>query len=155
GLKNVEELEAEWLADLRRQRRHEPVETPPVLPPTLAVRSEPPAAEKPRLPAAAPAPVTWLASLSADGLYLSVRRPGVSYRLHNKRIKEDGQEREVFWYEPVSSDVAESFPVSGVQAFDTNGQRLDAKALTKMLAKETAVLVSADGQKVDPFHLQV
>jgi len=45
--------------------------------------------------------------------------------------------------------------LNDVQAFDTKGKRIEAKKLPDLLKKKTAVLVSADGQPVDPFYLQL
>jgi hypothetical protein len=45
--------------------------------------------------------------------------------------------------------------VSGVQAFGTDGKPIPAAKLASLLAKEQPVLVSLDGNKVDPFHLRL
>ena len=42
-----------------------------------------------------------------------------------------------------------------LQAFDATGKKVSAKALLKRLKKPGAVLVSADGAKVDPFYLEI
>jgi hypothetical protein len=42
-----------------------------------------------------------------------------------------------------------------VRMYDTDGKPVDPKAVAKRLARETPVLLSADGKKVDPFYLQV
>ena len=42
-----------------------------------------------------------------------------------------------------------------VKAFGTDGKEIDAKKLARLLAKETPVLVSADGKPIDPFYLRV
>jgi hypothetical protein len=42
-----------------------------------------------------------------------------------------------------------------MQFFDMDGKKLASKDVAERLAKETPVLLSADGQKVDPYYLKV
>src|SRR5262249_49817852 len=51
--------------------------------------------------------------------------------------------------------VTREFDLKDVQAFDTRGKKLDAKALKKALSKEVPALMSADGKPVDPLHLRL
>jgi hypothetical protein len=46
-------------------------------------------------------------------------------------------------------------PLASVQAHGTDGKPIDAKRLRELLVSGTAVLVSADGQPVDPFYLRL
>ena len=48
-----------------------------------------------------------------------------------------------------------TLPAAAVRAFGTDGKRLPAAELRRLLRKEVTVLVSADGRKVDPFYLEV
>jgi hypothetical protein len=65
-----------------------------------------------------------------------VARPVTTYALRLRRL----------WQE---------FDAAKVEAYDTSGKPVEAKKVAELLTKETPVLVSADGQKVDPFHLRV
>jgi hypothetical protein len=47
------------------------------------------------------------------------------------------------------------FNSKDVQAYSVDGKKLDANALRDRLARETPVLISGNGQKVDPFYLRV
>jgi hypothetical protein len=49
---------------------------------------------------------------------------------------------------------ATHYPPGSVRAFDTSGKRVGPKALAQLLKNPSKVLVSADGNKVHPFHLR-
>jgi hypothetical protein len=42
-----------------------------------------------------------------------------------------------------------------LQAYGVDGKKIETSSVAERLKKEIAVLVSADGQQVDPFHLQL
>jgi hypothetical protein len=55
----------------------------------------------------------------------------------------------------VMREMTRSIQAKDIQAFTTEGKKLDARDLANFLKKDTPVLVSADGKKVDPYYLQV
>src|SRR5262249_7571464 len=46
-------------------------------------------------------------------------------------------------------------PAKHVEAYGMDGKPIAAEKLAKLLEKERTVLLSVDGKKVDPFHLQL
>jgi hypothetical protein len=46
-------------------------------------------------------------------------------------------------------------PAHVVQAYTVDGKAIDAAKLGEMLAKERTVLITLDGKKADPFHLEL
>jgi hypothetical protein len=133
--KDVEALEKHWVARVGPPRGDEP-------------------AAGARLPAGQP-PVTALAVLSEGRIVLRV--PATAYEPRTTLVQpEAGQpQRAVTSYAQVSVEQVQQFEAAAVQAFDTGGERISAKALRGLLKKETAVLLAADGRKPDPFHLQL
>src|SRR5262249_20686110 len=51
---------------------------------------------------------------------------------------------------PVTTVRLRSADLKDVQAYGADGKQIDAKKLPQLLRKETPVLMSADGQRVDP-----
>jgi hypothetical protein len=49
----------------------------------------------------------------------------------------------------------EKVELKDVQAFGSDGKQIDTAKLAELLKKSTPVLVSTDGQKVDPYYLQL
>jgi hypothetical protein len=43
----------------------------------------------------------------------------------------------------------------GIQVYGSDGKRIDAKEIPRLLKKTSAVFVSADGRPVDPFYLRL
>jgi hypothetical protein len=56
---------------------------------------------------------------------------------------------------PVTRQGEQRVKSADIQAATAGGKKVDAKELPKLLKKATAVLISADGKKVDPFYLKV
>lgn len=52
-------------------------------------------------------------------------------------------------------EVKRRFVVDGIQAYTTSGKRVAAKDLPNLLKKEQPVLISSDGEKVDPYYLEM
>jgi RNA polymerase sigma factor (sigma-70 family) len=103
-------------------------------------------------------PYTVLARVGKDGtLHVRFRRPITQYETKTVTISKtaDGGATGTTYYEPVQTFEWIENTATAVPAYDTAGKRIDAKKLAQLLEKETPVLVSADGKKVDPFYLHV
>jgi hypothetical protein len=98
-----------------------------------------------RLVLKGPPPMTARASL--DGGTVTIRAPVIGYEI---KKKEDGGGTitEVVKEEVVRLDLKD------LEAFDTRGRKVDAKALRDRLKAETHVLLSSRGP-VDPYYLEV
>jgi hypothetical protein len=144
GFRSVEELEAAWLASLGSRTQVAPTATSPT------------SFEADQVYRGGPGPYTALARLDAEGR-LIVRLPTVTYEPVTSYVRRAGETRE----EEVTSYVAKTrlgeqrYDPSTVKVLDLNGQVVDAARLRRALREEVAVLVSADGAPVDPFHLRV
>jgi hypothetical protein len=97
-----------------------------------------------------------LASVNPEGR-LVVRFRAFAYQPRTTYVRPEGGQvvTPVTTYVPTFQLVEQSFAPAEVEAFGTDGRRIERKQLLERLRKEAAVLVSADGRKVDPFHLQV
>jgi RNA polymerase sigma factor (sigma-70 family) len=135
GFRDVEAMEDAWLAGRRKPDRE-------VVPPALAE--------------VGPMPFTAVAVKAPDGL-IHVQAPFPVYVSRTSYVL--GEDKKVA--RPVTSYALEmrphwrQFEPAKVKAYDLAGKPVSAGRLAKLLARETPVLVSADGQKVAPFHLQV
>ncbi len=111
---------------------------------------------KKRLPKGPP-PVTAMAVLDGEGR-LVLRFPGSGYYYQPKTTYQrlpDGRTAEVTSYEVAGREEVRLIELKELQAFGTDGHKVEAQSLTEMLKKEIPVLVSANGQPVDRFHLQL
>src|SRR5262245_7395971 len=105
-----------------------------------------------------PPPAHALAERVGDRLRLSQVELVAEYREERRRKAEvvDGKPVQVEYtvrvlgYRPVTR-VSE---VPGARVFGTDGKPIDPKRLPDLLKKKTAVLVSADGNPIDPFYLR-
>jgi DNA polymerase/3'-5' exonuclease PolX len=71
------------------------------------------------------------------------------------QVSGEEQARSVTYYEMKMVEQMEEHALEKVRACDTDGNPVDSARLRKMLRKEMAVLVSADGREVHSFHLQL
>jgi hypothetical protein len=154
GFADVEALENAWLADLRKRRDTEE--------PTAARRTVTTAGPRPpeREPSSiGPMPVTALAIVTKKGrvrvqMPVTVYQPRTSYVIDE--LDEGGKvARPVTSYAVVQRRQWREFDIAKVEAYEAYGEAVDAKRMMEWLARERPVLVSADGRKVDPFHMQV
>jgi hypothetical protein len=151
GYRDVEALEDAWLAE-RRERRDEK---------EAAAAPRPSAPEAPRPPerepsSIGPMPVTALAVVGEKGR-IRVQMPVPVYVPRTSYVREEGGKvaRPVTSYALVLRRQWREFEAAKVKAYDTAGKPVEARKVAELLAKETPVLVSSDGQKVGPFHLRV
>jgi hypothetical protein len=106
-----------------------------------------------------PAPNHATARINKDGSL--VLREGVfqttyEYKEENLESK-DGRVVRRRIQVPVTTmrEVTRNIAAKDIQAYTTEGKKLDPRDLANFLKKDTPVLVSADGKKVDPYYLQV
>jgi len=139
GLDSVEELEAVWLTSMRRKGKenHRELE------------------DKISLPKE-PAPTTTRAVITPEGR-LGVHRLVQCVRPVIMKVNKDGEPlvNPVSTYVRGTVTVQTRYDLNRVSAFDVHGNPIEEKKLRKLLARETTVVVSADGQKVAPFYLSV
>jgi hypothetical protein len=145
GFADVDALEEAWLASQSKRR--------PANPSSAAAPSNA------NVLAQGPAPQTAKAEISADGRFIRVSWPLV----HTAPVtayaprQADGQK----YYELVTEyrrtirTQLMSQQVESVKAYELDGTRIDPKKLAERLKKETAVLVTHEEGKVDPFYLQL
>jgi RNA polymerase sigma factor (sigma-70 family) len=140
GLANVEELEAVWLTAMRRKPPQDPDPDPEPTPQGALSRNPP--------------PITTLASVTAEGKLhiqklVSFAHPVTRYTTGEGRYIPQTT------YVQGTTIATTLHDLDKVKASDVQGRPIEAKQLRKLLAQEKAVVLSADGKKVDPFYLQV
>lgn len=144
GYASVEELEKAWLASLRLQPTAPTPTVEEVTPPNLPVNQ--------RLPRGLP-PQTVRAFVDKEER-VNLWMPQTYYEPRMVKAQ-GGQEGMVTTYVTVVGEAARAFQGDNVKAFDTRGKPIPIEKLRELLRKERPVLVSQDGQPVDPFHLQL
>jgi hypothetical protein len=145
GYGSAEELEKDWLAGMKKGAGAAPARV-----------SSRPAGPARRLPKGPP-PLTALAVIEPKGR-LTLRVPVACYEPQTVRIPSghgSGQAVAVTSYMPAVKEQVQVHDLKEVKAYDADGKRLIAGALAAKLRKECPVLVSANGEKVDPFYLQL
>jgi RNA polymerase sigma factor (sigma-70 family) len=130
-ISSVEELEKAWLASVQGS--------------VDRAKEEP---RKDLFLHVGPQPVMALALRRGDGAIL-VRTPTSFYQ----PVTTNEGDKTVTSYQLVHAEQSRLIDFSQTEAFDTAGKAVDAMTLSDLLRKETAVLVSTDGKKVDPFYL--
>jgi hypothetical protein len=101
-----------------------------------------------------PQPVQCLAVVDDTG-QLVLRRIVKEFRTEKRLQTIDGEEQEVTVRVPLFREVMDRHALRTVQGFRATGQRLAQESLAALLTEGCPVLVSADGQQVDPFYLQI
>jgi hypothetical protein len=101
-------------------------------------------------------PLPYWASVSIDqeGKFV-VEVPQVTYETKYAKTEKDGEEIEVYYYEPNVNEFIHRFEPSEVIAFSVQGKAIDAKDLQRLLTKKTIVLTSTDGRKVPAYYLKI
>jgi hypothetical protein len=118
-------------------------------------------ADSPRLPTGQQ-PLQVLAHMDRDGNVV-IRQTVPQYREEVRQrtrfVKENGRRVPVTETYKVTVviqvPVTRKLPARSVHVYGTDGKKMDASALPKLLKKETVVLLSADGRPVDSFYLQL
>ncbi len=155
GYKTIDDLEDAWLRRVRKDRQEEKEDRTAegrgeVGPPPETKPAEP-ARPKGELPTGA-APMQALVRLGKGGR-LSVWKSGPCYYEPQTTYTDRGQA--VTTYVPRSVWAEEIFDVEDVKVYDAAGKRVEKAKLARLLKEETLVLVSADGQPVDPLQLRL
>jgi hypothetical protein len=71
------------------------------------------------------------------------------------KVGDRTEKRQVTVHRQVVREVEMRLDVKGVEVFEARGRRIDPADVPARLKKPTAVLVSADGNPVDPFYLRL
>jgi RNA polymerase sigma factor (sigma-70 family) len=144
GFATVDDLEEYWLESKRKRL--------PVEPPTYRLDEAKPLA-------VGHAPVTAMAQISKDGLFLRVTQPVVTTdAVTSYTLREANGAK---YYEPVASYRQTSraqvvmHRLAAVKATHLDGKPINAKDLADRLKTETAVLITCEDGKIDPFYLQL
>lgn len=109
-------------------------------------------------PPTGPQPQVTIARMSDDGKLVIRHIVQVPVAQAVERtIVQDGVTRKVTEVRTIFQTVVQLRTVPGkdVQGYDTNGKKVDADTVRRRLKKDTPVLISADGQPVDPFYLKL
>jgi hypothetical protein len=105
-----------------------------------------------------PQPLQVVARMDRDGNVL-VRQIVPVYRqeVREKVEQKDGRAVKVAYTVTVMTQTEVQHKLAGhsVQAFGTDGKKIERKALERLLKNEAIVLLSMDGKKVDPFYLRL
>jgi hypothetical protein len=106
-----------------------------------------------------PQPLQVVAHMDRDGNVL-IRQMVPVYRQEVRRKKvdqKDGGTAEVQYTVTVMTqqEVQRKLVGHSVQAYNTDGKKIERKALAGLLKNESVVLMSVDGKKVDPFYLRL
>jgi RNA polymerase sigma factor (sigma-70 family) len=144
--RDVEALEDAWLVALRK--------APRPVPPAPALHAEE-AGEGLPIPPSVP-PVTGVAVIDKKGrlrlrevgavaVYVPVQRP----------LKRDGQDGGDAVTTYAVQQVTRLLDPAETPVYGMDGKRIDPAKLSLLLGKEIPVLISRDGQMVDPFHLRL
>jgi hypothetical protein len=141
GFRDVKDLEQGWFAQFRRDRAGEEGDDRPVRGGRAHFPNSPP-------------PDIAFARVDGDGR-LFVRRMVTAYQPVESHGERDGRPEKRTAYEETRVEGMQRWDAADVRAFGVDGKRLDAETLAGRLREETAILVSADGKDVDPFHLQL
>jgi hypothetical protein len=151
GYDSVEALEDAWLADLRKRRDKEEA-----IAARRTVTTEAPRPPEREPSSIGPMPVTAMAAVGEKGR-IRVQMPVPTYEPRTSYVLEEGGKvaRPVTSFAVVLRLQWREYPAAQVEAYEAHGRPISGKKLAELLAKEVPVLVSADGQKVDAFHLQV
>jgi RNA polymerase sigma factor (sigma-70 family) len=104
-----------------------------------------------------PAPYTAYAVLDGEGrIVLRIPSGSVYYQPNTTwSQRPDGGKTATTSYELISREHVMLVDTKHVQAYGVDGKRIETKSVEERLKKEIPVLVSANGQPVDPFHLQL
>jgi hypothetical protein len=106
-------------------------------------------------PSKGPAPYWVRTSMDKEGRFV-VGVPVVTYKSGTAKVTENGEEKEVYYFEPVATENVKQFDSGDVKVFTANGKALDSKEVQNLLRdRKTLVLASTDGRKVDPFYLRI
>jgi RNA polymerase sigma factor (sigma-70 family) len=106
-------------------------------------------------PPKGPAPYWVRTSMDKEGRFV-VGVPVVTYKSGTAKVTENGEEKEVYYFEPVATENVKQFDSGDVKVFTANGKPLDSKEVQNILGdRKTLVLASTDGRKVDPFYLRI
>ncbi len=125
----------------------------------LAALAQPPAAEV----ATGAEPVQGLAAIDTKGHLTIWRVSPTCYGQMHQEIDlksgnpKDGDKDKVVAKAKVTNlqlTVVE-MPAKSVEAYTVDGKAIAADKLAELLAKERTVLITTDGKKSDPFHLQL
>ncbi|MBI1918671.1 MAG: sigma-70 family RNA polymerase sigma factor [Planctomycetes bacterium] len=147
NFRDVEALEDTWLAKLRRTppKKDDPRTVSTILSPASdAEGSRFPAGPQPLI-----LPARW------DEGKVVIRMPVTATRYREVAVPGKERDRIVYTPETVQTEQRMMIDSREVRAFGTDGKEIDAKKLARLLAKETPVLVSADGKPIDPFYLRI
>ncbi len=167
GYRKIEELESDWLAQVRKD-----LKTPPAMDQLVTQRplqgipyverlfdehaeqkpSGPTRAwPRPRLPTG-PAPVQVLAAVDPDGR-LVIRRERPTYVKPQTVRTENGQL--VTSYTAVTTMVEQRYYLKWVRVYDVRGKEIPREQVSRWLKDEALVLASVNGRPVDPLHLRL
>jgi hypothetical protein len=104
-----------------------------------------------------PAPYTAYAVLDGEGrIVLRIPSGSVYYQPNTTwSQRPDGGKTATTSYELISREHVMLVDTKHVQAYGVDGKRIETKSVEERLKKEIPVLVSANGQPVDTFHLQL
>jgi RNA polymerase sigma factor (sigma-70 family) len=149
GFRDVDALEHAWRASLPR-----PADAPPAAEPQQETGGS-----SARLPAGPP-PTMVLAQVTHQK-WVRIRVPVITAIPVTTYVAEPkfeggfgGTVEPRTSYQIQASERVDVAAVEWVEAFGTDGLRISPKDLVKRLQKEAPVLLSANGQKVDPFYLR-
>jgi hypothetical protein len=115
------------------------------------------AIESPNFPSGS-APLAGLASVTADGKLRLRRTVSSSTEVTGYQSIGEGDAATIVPVKIVRSsrtETTEEYDAKTVQVFTTEGNEIPSGELASRLAKETAVLASADGRKVDTHYFEI
>jgi hypothetical protein len=144
GYRDVEALEDDWLADLRKQGQAKPAPGPrasiQVGQDATGVRSVPPA--------------LGLAVVEKQGRVLRLCEFGCVYAPTDAGAGQNSEDRGP-GYVPVAQLVERTLDLAQTPVYTMDGKRVESKRLAELLPEQTPVVIARDGKMVDPFHLRV
>jgi hypothetical protein len=114
--------------------------------------------DAPVKPPEGPPPVQVVASMTRDGEF-EITQPALVPATETRERTVNIAGREVKETYPVTVyktvQVTRRIKGEGVKVYTAAGKEVDAKDVPDKLKKQTIVLFSADGNKVDPFYLKI
>jgi hypothetical protein len=132
--------------------------SPTLLAAVLASAVAAPAPAEEIKPPAGPPPAQVVASMDKDG-NIEVVQTVVEYRTEVRTVTKVVMGRKLAENYtvtvPVTRQTRQQFVAKDAKVYTAGGKEVDAKDVPEKLKKPTIVLLSANGQKVDPFYLKI
>jgi hypothetical protein len=133
--------------------------SPALLAAVLSAAVAAPAPAEEIKPPAGPPPTQVVASMDKDGNIIEVIQTVIEYRTEVRTVTKVIMGKNVAENYtvtvPVTKQTRQQFAAKDAKVYTAGGKEVGAKDVPDKLKKPTIALLSANGQKVDPFYLKI